>query len=129
MWLTLDLCNLTGKVEKILKDRNADNNFVGFGKKWCLQKIKIMGWKVFLRCKGKTLLGIVKKLLKTTFENKKFVDITQLVWIFTEGQGEGIESRLSSWIFSTLAKQNFAFLHFHFGSSITKYRALSFQSE
>ena len=28
-------------------------------------KIKIMGWKVCLRCKSKTLLGIVNKLLKT----------------------------------------------------------------
>jgi hypothetical protein len=28
-------------------------------------KIKIMGRKVFLRCKGKTLMGIVNKLLKT----------------------------------------------------------------
>ena len=28
-------------------------------------KIQIMGGKVRLRCKGKTLLGIVKKLLKT----------------------------------------------------------------
>ena len=28
-------------------------------------KIQIMGWKVCLRCKGKTLLGIVNKLLKT----------------------------------------------------------------
>ena len=32
-----------------------------------------MGWKVCLRCKGKTLLGVVNKLLK----NKKFVEITQ----------------------------------------------------
>jgi hypothetical protein len=35
-------------------------------------KIQIMGGKVCLRSKGKTLLGIVNKLLK-----KKFVDITQ----------------------------------------------------
>ena len=32
-------------------------------------KIQIMGGKVCLKCKGKTLLGV--------FENKKFVDITQ----------------------------------------------------
>jgi hypothetical protein len=31
-----------------------------------------MDWKVCLRCKGKTLLGIVNKILK----KKKFVDIT-----------------------------------------------------
>ena len=36
-------------------------------------KIQILGGKVCLRCKGKTLLGVVNKLLKT----KKFVDITQ----------------------------------------------------
>ena len=36
-------------------------------------KIQIVGVKVCLRFKGKTLLGIVNKL----FENKKFVDITQ----------------------------------------------------
>ena len=35
-------------------------------------KIQIMGGKVCLRCKGKTLLGVVNKLLKA-----KFVDITQ----------------------------------------------------
>jgi hypothetical protein len=28
-------------------------------------KVQIIGGKVFLRCKGKTLLGIVNKLLKT----------------------------------------------------------------
>ena len=38
-----------------------------------LVKIQIMGGKVCLRCKGKRLLGIVNKLLKT----KKNVDITQ----------------------------------------------------
>ena len=36
-------------------------------------KIQIMGGKVCLRCKGKTLLGIVYKLLKT---KSTFVDIT-----------------------------------------------------
>ena len=36
-------------------------------------KIQIMGGKVCLRCKGKTLLGAVNKLMK----NKKFVDIPQ----------------------------------------------------
>ena len=55
-------------------------------------KIQII-YKVCLRCKGKTLLGIV---------NKKFGDITQhsanltIIWIFTEGEGDRIESRLSS---------------------------------
>jgi hypothetical protein len=36
-------------------------------------KIQIMDGKVCLRCKGKTFLGFVKQ----TFENKKFVDISQ----------------------------------------------------
>ena len=53
-------------------------------------KIQIMGGKVCLRCKGKIFLGDV--------ENKKFVDITfpPIIWIFTEGEGDGIKSRLSS---------------------------------
>ena len=49
---------VTGKVEKILKD-NLDlipSPSV---------KIQIMGRKVCLRCKGKTLLGFVIKILKT----------------------------------------------------------------
>ena len=37
-------------------------------------KIQILGGKVCLRCKGKTLLGVVNKLLKI----KKFVDRAQL---------------------------------------------------
>ena len=36
-------------------------------------KIQIMGGKVCLRCKGKALLGVVKKVLKT----KMFVEIPQ----------------------------------------------------
>ena len=36
-------------------------------------KIQIMSGKVCLRCKGKTLQGVVNKLLKT----KKVVEITQ----------------------------------------------------
>ena len=36
-------------------------------------KIQIMGGRVCLRCKDKTLLGLANKLLKT----KKFVDINQ----------------------------------------------------
>ena len=37
-------------------------------------KIQIIGGKVYLRFKGKTLLG---GCCQHTFENKKFVDITQ----------------------------------------------------
>ena len=36
-------------------------------------KIQIMGNKVCMRCRGKTLLVVVMQ----TFQNKKFVDITQ----------------------------------------------------
>jgi hypothetical protein len=74
-----------------------------------------------LRCKGKTLLGVVNKLFgqniagccQQTF--KKFVDNAQqcfafipfppLIRIFTEG--DGIESRLSSLIFFTLIDFDF----------------------
>ena len=64
-------------------------------------KIQIMGGKVCLRCKCKTLLGIVNKLLKT----KKFVDITQQCFaLLTQvnfpthnlNEGDGIKFRLSS---------------------------------
>ena len=46
-------------------------------------KIQIMDGKVYLRCKGKILLGIVNKLLKTKS-------------LFTEGKGDVIQSSLSS---------------------------------
>ena len=42
-------------------------------------KIQIMGWKVCLRFKGKTLLGLVNK----TFENKKSVVNTQQCFALT----------------------------------------------
>ena len=42
-------------------------------------KIQIICWKVFLRCKGKTLLGIVNKLLKT----KKLLASPSTVLLFT----------------------------------------------
>ena len=41
-------------------------------------KIQIMGEKIRLRCKGKTLLGIVNKLFQ------KFVDITQQCFFYQE---------------------------------------------
>ena len=70
-----------------------------------LVKIQIMGGKVCLRRKGKTLLGIVNKLF--IFKScLVFVDNIQhcfdftpfppLIWIFTEGEGDWTESRLSS---------------------------------
>ena len=48
------------KVEKILKD-----SLDLIPSPLSSVKIQIMGGKVCLRCKGKTLLGIVNKLLKT----------------------------------------------------------------
>ena len=46
------------KVEKILKDSLDSIPSPSV-------KIQILGGKVCLRCKGKTLLGVVNKLLKT----------------------------------------------------------------
>ena len=76
-------------------------------------KIEIMGGKVSLRYKGKTLLGVVNKLcvfksLLTSPSNglphylkKTFPSI---IWIFTEGEGDGIKSRLAFKFFSTLTR-------------------------
>ena len=47
------------KVEKILKDSIPSPSLS------VKIQIQIMGGKVCLRCKGKTLLGVVNKLLKT----------------------------------------------------------------
>ena len=67
-------------------------------------KIQIMGWKVCLRCKGKTLLGVVNQLLKTKSLLTSPSNVLPLhfkqtfqpiIWIFTEGEGDGIESGLS----------------------------------
>ena len=65
----------TSKVEKILK-----NSLDSIPPLSPSVKIQIMGGKVCLRFKGKTLLGVVNKFLKT---------------IFTEGECDGIESGLS----------------------------------
>ena len=60
------------------------------------------------------MLGIVNKLLKTKFLLTSTSNVLPLhlkqtfppiVWIFTEDQGDGLESRLSFKIFSTLAIQ------------------------
>jgi hypothetical protein len=62
-----------------------------------------MGGKFCLRCKGKTLLGIVNKLLKTnSFSTPPsnvlpdYLKETLPPIIFTESKGDGIKSRLSS---------------------------------
>ena len=66
-----------------------------------------MGWK--------TLLGLVNKLLKTksllrTTSNVLPLYLEQtcspIIWIFTKGEGDGIESRLPFKIFSTLLYAN-----------------------
>ena len=68
-------------------------------------KIQIMGGKLCLRCWGKTLLGIVNKVsafksLLITPSNVLLLHpkqtFTPMIWIFTEVEGDGIESRLSS---------------------------------
>ena len=51
---------LNSKVEKILK-----GSLDSIPSPSPLVKIQIMGGKICLRCKGKTLLGVVNKLLKT----------------------------------------------------------------
>ena len=70
-----------------------------------------MGRKVCLRCKGKTLLGVVNKLLKTKSLLTSPSNVLPLHpkqtfrllnWIFTQDEGDGIEFRISSLIFSTL---------------------------
>ena len=67
-------------------------------------KIQIIGRKVFLRCTGKTLLGIVNILfvLKSllTSPSNVLTYFPPIIWIFTKVEGDGIESRLSSLIFS-----------------------------
>ena len=72
-----------------------------------LVKIQIM-WG---SCKGKTLLGVVNKLfvfksMLTTPSNVSSLHLKQIfppiIWIFTKGEGDGIESRLPLKIFSTL---------------------------
>ena len=74
-------------------------------------KIQNVGGKVCLRCRGKTLLGIVNKLfvfksLLTTSSNVLPLQLKQtflpIIWIFTESEGDGIKSRLSSQVFFTL---------------------------
>jgi hypothetical protein len=74
-------------------------------------KIQIIRGKACLRCKGKTLVGVVNKLLITKslltspsnvlpyYLNQTFPPIIR---IFTEGEGDEINSRLSSKIFFTL---------------------------
>ena len=62
-------------------------------------KIQTVGRKVCLSYKCKTLLAIVNKLLKTksllTSPSNVYLKYTfpPIIWIFTEGEGDWIESR------------------------------------
>ena len=74
-------------------------------------KIQIIGGKIYLSEKGKTLLGDFNKLfifksLLTTPSNFLPLHLNQsllaIIWIFTQGEGDGIKSRLPFKKFSTL---------------------------
>ena len=58
-----NIVSVYSKVEKILKGSLDSIPLPSTS-----MKIQIMGGKVWLRCKGKTLLGIVKKLSLPYFE-------------------------------------------------------------
>ena len=74
------------KVEKILKGSldliSSPSSIV---------KIQIMGRKVCFRCNGKTLLGIVNKILKTksllTSTSNVLTYFLPMILIFTESEG------------------------------------------
>ena len=93
-----------GKVEQILKD-----TLLSIPSPSPSVKIKIMGVKVCLRCKGKTFLGVINKLfvfksLLTMPSNVLLLHLKHtlppIIWIFTKG--DGIESKLPFKMFSTL---------------------------
>ena len=89
-WLDLDVSlwitkQNTGKVENIL-----EGSLVLIPSPSPSVKIQIIDWKVCLRYKGKKMLGIVNKLLKTktTQSNVLPLQLKQtfppIIWIFTE---------------------------------------------
>ena len=78
-------------------------------------KIQVMARKVCLKCKSKTLVGIVNKLFvfKSLLPTPSNVlplhpkhTFVLLIWIFTEDEGDGIKSRLPFKIYSTLPMCN-----------------------
>ena len=94
-FLNSHFCFYSSKVEKV-SNCSLDSPSV---------QIQIMSGKVCLRCKVKTMLGVVYKLLKTKslftspsnvlpYYLKKTFPL--IIWILTEGEGDGIESRLAS---------------------------------
>ena len=100
-------CNAV-KVEKVLK--GSLDSIITFTFREL--KIQIMGGKVCLRCKVKTLLGDVNKLffiksLMIMPSNILLLHLKQIfpsiIWIFTEGEGNEIKSRLPFKTFSTLS--------------------------
>ena len=108
-----------GKVEKILK-----GSLDSIPSPSPSAKIQIMGGKVCLMSKGKTLLGIVNKLfifksLLTTHSNVLPLHLKQtfspIIWIFNEGEGDRIEFGLPFKIFSTLLSNNSKFFCFVLG--------------
>ena len=71
-------------------------------------KIQVMGGKVYLRSKGKTLLGDVNNLFvfKSVLTTSSNVLPLLLKQTFSDGEGDGIESRVPFKIFSTLQYDN-----------------------
>ena len=109
LWFSLNIFGIFEfiyfKVEKILK-----GSLDSIPSPSPSVKFQIMRRKVSLRYSGKTLLGDVNKL----FVFKSLLTMTSkvlplllkrtfppIIWIFTEGEGDGIESRLPFEIFST----------------------------
>ena len=81
---SMNLC----KVEKILK-----GSLDSIPSPSPSVKIQIIGRKVCLRCKGKTLLRDVNKLFVFYYLKQTFPPI---IWVFTQGKDDETESRLSS---------------------------------
>ena len=67
------------KVEKIVK-----GNLDSIPSPSPSSKIQILSGKVCLRCKGKTLLGIVNKLLKTNITQQCFALLPQVNFQFKQ---------------------------------------------
>jgi hypothetical protein len=59
-------------------------------------KIQIMGGKVCLRCKGKTLLGLVNKrfVFKSRKDFKRYPGFNSITFTFSENSNYGRESLL-----------------------------------
>ena len=100
-------------------------------------KIQIIGGKIYLRCKGKTLLGDVNKLfvfkgLLTMPSNILPLHLNQtftpIIWSFTEAEGDGIESRLLFKIFSAVLTYLLTYLSVFLYFSTTASLKISWKS-